>query len=393
MSQGFDPSGIEILNRARALLQSGSIDEALTMLHTYVSGNPKSSEGFELIGVAYAQKGMMNEGIQALITSVNLNPGSASCRVNLAVAFQRAERIPEAIKQFQDALVIDPNNARAKAGLTQLNVPVPISAPAYSPPPGAQYGATPNAPYGAPQNPYAPPAGAGYYPPPGGGVPPYPGSGYTSAPVYDDPDCWKPMKAFEMFSNPSDFFRRQRGQMDRTKPMYYALIWAAISIVLNIVTGNSAFGMPNGRNPAADPAMIGGALVCGVPLGLAMMVVGIYIMAGYLHLFAMMFGRQPQFSGTFRAMIYSWTPTTIAGIIGALMVKLTHQPAINGIFGLIGLVATAYLLTVAYKEIHEMETGKAALAAILPLVVAVGIFVFLFAALFLAAAGAANAVR
>ncbi len=365
MSQGFDPSGVEMLNRARALLQSGSIDEALSMLHTYVSGNPKSSEGFELIGVAYAQKGMVNEGIQSLITAVNLNPGSASCRVNLAVAFQRAERIPEAVKQFQDALVIDPNNARARTGLAQLNALPP--APSYSPPPMQS---PPNQPYGASPNPYAPPQPSpGYYPPPGGGVPPYPGSGYTTAPVYDDPDGWNPMLAFKVVSDPVSFFRKQRGQLDKAKPIYYALIWAGIAMVINMAMGQNAFGTTTNRTNMSDPAVMLGAIACGVPVALGLMVIGLFIMAGYLHLFAMMFGRSPNFVGTLRAMIYSWAPLSFAGIISVILVRVTGQSVLSIIIQLVGMIAVAYLLTVAYREIHDMETSKAALAAILPLVV------------------------
>lgn len=60
----------------RQLIYDGRIDEAITLLEKYISGNQTSDEAFYLLGNAYRKKGNTREALNSYLQAIELNPES-----------------------------------------------------------------------------------------------------------------------------------------------------------------------------------------------------------------------------------------------------------------------------------------------------------------------------
>jgi tetratricopeptide (TPR) repeat protein len=60
----------ENLERGRALINSGNAADAIALLSTAVSADPKLHEGYSLLGVAYEMKGMRDRAFESLEKAV-----------------------------------------------------------------------------------------------------------------------------------------------------------------------------------------------------------------------------------------------------------------------------------------------------------------------------------
>jgi hypothetical protein len=408
----YDPNDpAAAVRSARESLQMGRTDDAIRLLQQAIARDSRSAEAYELLGVAYAQKGMSNEGVQALSTAVNLNPGNSAARINLAVALQRAQRVQEAIFQLTEVLRVEPHNEKARQALNALQggVPQPAVAPmaggyaaprpqpldaTATVPPQQPYGQPPGpqAPYGQPQypqqpysqpppqQPYAQPYGQPGYAPPGyGAAPGYGAPGYQQyGPAPTDPTGWSPANIIPVLSRPVEFFQAQRGQQDIMQPLGFAVV---TMLVLSIIS--TALIMMGGRSAAAMGQFGGsGMALLTIPIGMVVMTIGIFIMAGFFHLFCMMFGGQGGFPGTFRAMVYAWSPCLVVQLITPFLNLAGRAGTMLGLLLMLGFMVWAFvLLVIAFREIHGISTGAAFGIAFIPVLIILAIYVLLFLAL------------
>jgi len=108
----------------------------------------------------------------------------------------------------------------------------------------------------------------------------------------------------------------------------------------------------------------------------AVLMAGLYISAGVVHVLLLMFGGATHgFGTTVRTFCYANSPTLfgVVPIVGTL----------------VGAAWSLVLTIIGLRTAHETETWKAVLAVLIPLVISVGFFMFLMFAAFMAVGGLA----
>ena len=108
------------------------------------------------------------------------------------------------------------------------------------------------------------------------------------------------------------------------------------------------------------------SIVFGIIGGLAMVVIG----GAILHLFVVIVGGRRGLSATIKAVIYAATPAILFGWIP--------------VAGFVALIWSLVLEVLAIRELHEISTGRAVFAVVIPFAILV-ILVILAAAFFMIA--------
>ncbi len=184
---------------------------------------------------------------------------------------------------------------------------------------------------------------------------------------------WKTLR--DTLFSPTEFFKKMPVTGGLTDPLLYALIVGMVGLMFSYVWQILFQGMilnylPAGIGGAARYDMFHGI---GTGAGLAVMAVAspfviiiwLFIWSGILHLFLMMVrGARAGFEATFRTVSYSYG-TSILMVV----------PFCGGI---IAWIWSLVLVIVGLKEAHETTGGKAALAALFPLLLCCGLIIFLF---------------
>jgi tetratricopeptide (TPR) repeat protein len=108
------------LVRARHLLKSGSLQEAIAILKELVERVPDNKEAQLLLGTALALVPMRSEALAAFDRAVKLQPNSAPTYHAFGVALARFAELEDAIRMFRKALEFDPDLADAHVNLALL---------------------------------------------------------------------------------------------------------------------------------------------------------------------------------------------------------------------------------------------------------------------------------
>jgi hypothetical protein len=267
---------------------------------------------------------------------------------------------------------------------------LPEGAVGYCPNCGASLAAseaTPPAGTGAP--PPLPPLGSAPPPPPGDAPPPLPGDAPPAAAVpatvppgagsagggggripWDDRDRIGILTALvettrEVLAAPTRFFRVMPVTGGVGSPLLYAVIVGWVGIVATALyqaifrsvagTHFSAFGS---RPEVA--AMLGWAeswigFVVQIVFGGVVVVIGVFLTAGILHLMLLLLGgARRDFEATLRVVCFAQATSLV------LLVPFCGQ--------LVGFVWTIVLYVIGVSQAHGIGTGKAAAAVLLPIV-------------------------
>ncbi len=104
-------------NLGSALAQKGNVDEAITHFQKALQIKPDYADAHYNLGTALLQKGSVNEAITQYQQALQLKPDSADVHNNLGNALLRMGRVDEAIAQYQQVLQIYPDNAKAHYNL------------------------------------------------------------------------------------------------------------------------------------------------------------------------------------------------------------------------------------------------------------------------------------
>jgi hypothetical protein len=204
-----------------------------------------------------------------------------------------------------------------------------------------------------------PPGGGGYgAPPPGGGTP------------WERRDTIGLLNALiettkQVLSQPAVFFRSMPVTGGLGGPLLYAVIVGYVglfaSTIYNLVFRSvltSSLSRMGGNSDVERLAsyMQGGAgLVVNLIFGPVMIVIGLFVSAGIVHLVLLALGGALRgFEGTFRVAAYSQAASLFN--------------IIPGCGGVIGLVYTIVLLVIGLSEAHGISRGKAAVAVLVPFV-------------------------
>jgi len=99
-----------ILDSARAYLESGNYEEAITTLEGIAEQAAGNSDVQFLLGQAYNQSGELSKAADAFRKVLELEPESAAAHHNLGVTYYQLQDLRAAVDQFQMALEIDPDD-------------------------------------------------------------------------------------------------------------------------------------------------------------------------------------------------------------------------------------------------------------------------------------------
>jgi len=104
-------------NLGNALLQKGSLDEAMVHFQTALQIDPDDTDAHNNLGIALLQMGRVDEAIAQYQKALQIKPDSADAHNNLGNALLKQGRVDEAIARYQKALQIKPDNADAHDNL------------------------------------------------------------------------------------------------------------------------------------------------------------------------------------------------------------------------------------------------------------------------------------
>jgi Flp pilus assembly protein TadD len=105
------------LDLGNALLQKGSVDEAMVHFQTALQIKPDYAEAHYDFGSALCQNGRVDEGIIHFQKALEINPDFVEARNNLGNALLLKGSVDEAVSQYQKALQIRPDFAEARNNL------------------------------------------------------------------------------------------------------------------------------------------------------------------------------------------------------------------------------------------------------------------------------------
>jgi len=170
----------------------------------------------------------------------------------------------------------------------------------------------------------------------------------------------------EVLFNPAEFFKNMPVTGGLTDPLLFALITGMLSLMafyfwkILLLNTMQAF-IPSGMKGAAGQYMFHGmgaaVLAFIMPL---LIVMGLFISAGLLHLFLMMVnGARAGFEATFRVVAYGYSANL------CMMIPFCG--------GLIAGIWTLVLTIIGLKEAHGTTGGKAVFAVFLPVIVCCGL--------------------
>jgi len=108
-------------NLGFAYLQWGGdhYPDAVRELKKALKLQPRNSEVWSNIAIAYENMGKSTEALDAMAQAVNLNPENITARANLAATYANANKMPQAIAQYREVIKLDGTNGDAVLNLAK----------------------------------------------------------------------------------------------------------------------------------------------------------------------------------------------------------------------------------------------------------------------------------
>jgi hypothetical protein len=177
--------------------------------------------------------------------------------------------------------------------------------------------------------------------------------------------------------SPTETFQKVRGA-DLGDTLKYYLILVVINTILTVIVSlvalSAVWTMFNSLLPGLGlgaPTLAGFGIVIFAILMIFLSVVILFIAAAWLHLWVYLLGGRKGYLETLKAIAYADTPSLLLGWIPVI--------------GIIGAIWSFILSIIGIRELHEMTTGRAAIAVILAVVIVFIIIILVAAALFITA--------
>jgi Flp pilus assembly protein TadD len=102
----------ENLERGRALLNSGNVNDAIAVLSTAASSDPKMHEAYNLLGVAYESKGMRDRAFESFEKALKADEHNAEYLNNLGYLYFKNGDYDKAAKYLKRAVKTAPDMQR-----------------------------------------------------------------------------------------------------------------------------------------------------------------------------------------------------------------------------------------------------------------------------------------
>jgi tetratricopeptide (TPR) repeat protein len=114
------PKGEPRFAAVEALLQQGRASEAKQRLQDILAQDPKSIEGYNLLGIVCISQKEYDAALDALQHALKLNPSSPRTKNNLGNLYVAQQKLDLAEKEFRDVLRTSPGNSDANYNLGVL---------------------------------------------------------------------------------------------------------------------------------------------------------------------------------------------------------------------------------------------------------------------------------
>ena len=106
-----------LIQEARAALDAGKADEAVSKLQRALKLDPNSAEAHFLLGNAYARKEQFPQAEEQYLQALKLDEKNTDAQSNLGVVYYRQGKLQDAEKAFRTALSQQPNDAEIRYNL------------------------------------------------------------------------------------------------------------------------------------------------------------------------------------------------------------------------------------------------------------------------------------
>lgn len=161
-------------------------------------------------------------------------------------------------------------------------------------------------------------------------------------------------KIKKILFKPTEFFREIKKEVGVGEAFKYLAIVSLIYVVLTMVLKfiSSFFFI--------DFLGFSFVMIIGVYV---LSLVGSFVGAGILHLFVKIFGGKNDYSATYKASVYSSTPTLLLGWVPWLNAAVSFY--------------SWYLSIKGLSILHEVSTGRAFLITLVPVIIILGIIFFI----------------
>lgn len=167
-----------------------------------------------------------------------------------------------------------------------------------------------------------------------------------------------------VLTQPAVAFATMKTEGDMTGPLLFALIGGSAGLIVSFllqIALHSIGVMGSGQNAIANVFGMGVGIFLFIILVPVMMIVGMFLGSGILHLCLMIVGgAKKPFETTFRVVCFSSGSTYLLSMI----------PFCGG---MIAGVWNIVLECIGLARAHEIETGKAVMAVLLPVIVCCGV--------------------
>jgi hypothetical protein len=166
-----------------------------------------------------------------------------------------------------------------------------------------------------------------------------------------------------VLTKPGEAFAVMKTEGDLMGPMFFALIGGSVGMIVSFlfqIALQSMGVMGSVENPIANMFGMGIGILLFIVLVPVMMIVGMFLISGILHLCLMIVGgAKKPFETTFRVVCFSSGSTYLLSMI----------PFCGG---MIAGVWNIVLECIGLARAHEIDTGKAVMAVLLPIIVCCG---------------------
>lgn len=147
----------------------------------------------------------------------------------------------------------------------------------------------------------------------------------------------------------------------------WLLIFSALAAVIFAVVGTAIFSMlPQGELGMFNQILgAGGGFIIAGAMFIATLIfgiIGVFIGAAIIHLGVILVGGNQGYEQTVKSLIYGGTPGYLFGWIPFI--------------GIIGSIWSLILIIFGVKELHEVSTGKAVIAVLIPVIIIAAIVGF-----------------
>jgi tetratricopeptide (TPR) repeat protein len=118
---------------AETLFREGSVGEAKQRIAEQLRQNPRSVEGYNLLGIIYTSEGNYAQALDAFQQALGVDPKSARTRNNIGNVYVAQQNLALAEQEFRKVLQLEPSNSDANynLGLVLLAKGAPAQAIAY----------------------------------------------------------------------------------------------------------------------------------------------------------------------------------------------------------------------------------------------------------------------